>query len=306
VHAWMPEEAAMSVPLVRHYRELFLANRDQIQTYNAAQRRYSQVLDAWKAEHSKPRPDPPQPLSPELMTARRFHGVGVLFDRLIRPVIPYAIRGAIWYQGESDSDQPDMARAYAAQLTELIATWRRAWGQGDFPFYFVQLPCFTPGTNWPDVRQGMLEVFRSVPATGMAVMVDTGDVDNLHPDTKQEAGGRLANWALAKTYSRDVACAGPVFRDFVIDVQRLTIRFDPLGPGLVASGGALADFEVAGRDGRYVPATASIADGAVIVSAPAVASPLAVRYGWKPAFRPTLFGANGLPASPFAASHSKD
>jgi hypothetical protein len=152
----------------------------------------------------------------------------------------------------------------------------------------------------------MLDDFQRVPATGKAVMVDTGDVDKLHPDTKQEARGRLANWALARTYSKDVAFTGPVFRDFAIEGDRLIVRFAPDGGGLVASGGALTDFEVAGGDGKFVPATARIAEGAIVVTAPAVASPLAVRYGWKPAFRPTLFGANGLPASPFAASQSKD
>ncbi len=228
----------------------------------------------------------------------------VLYNGMIAPLIPYAIRGAIWYQGESNVIR---ARQYRTSFPAMIQNWRRDWGQGDFPFYFVQIAPFDYrrlGDAWadrsPELREAQC-LSLSVPNTGMAVVSDTAtDVKNIHPGNKQEAGARLALWALAKTYGQSkLVYSGPIYKEMKVEGDKIRIRFDHVGGGMVAKGESLTDFVIAGTDRKFVPAQARIDGDTVVVSSPEVAEPVAVRFGWSDIAVPNLFNKEGLPASPF-------
>jgi sialate O-acetylesterase len=226
----------------------------------------------------------------------------MLNDAMIQPLIPYAIRGAAWYQGESnDADE----REYGCKLRALIRDWRRAWGQGDFPFLTVQLANFRApevyqaSSKWAGVREGQADTLKD-PNTGLAVAIDIGDSVDIHPRNKQDVGSRLAQWALARTYGKPVVPSGPLYRDFTMEGDRIRLRFDHTGSGLIARDGALKTFVIAGGDRRFVPADAAIDGDTVVVRATAVPEPVAVRYAW--ADNPcgcNLYNRDGLPASPF-------
>lgn len=226
-----------------------------------------------------------------------------LRNGMITPLIPYAIRGAIWYQGESNAGQ---AWQYRTLFPAMIADWRAAWGQGDFPFLFVQLANFTaaakdPGdSDWAELRDAQLFTLRSVPATGMAVAIDIGDAGNIHPANKQEVSRRLSLWALAGIQGTQAASSGPLYTGATVEDARIRVAFDHLGGGLVAKGGPLQRFAIAGADRTWVWADAVIDGDSVLVSSPQVAEPVAVRYAW--ANNPdgcNLYNKAGLPASPF-------
>ena len=229
---------------------------------------------------------------------------GPLYNGMIAPLAPYAIRGAIWYQGERNAKvgQPG---AYAAQLAALIGGWRGVWGQGDFPFLYVQLPNYTApqqkpveNAGWVQVREAMLKTL-AVPNTGMAVTVDLGEAGNIHPKNKQDVGKRLAQWALAKTYGRDLVYSGPLYRSMSKEGDKILIRFDSVGGGLVAKGDKLKGFAIAGADKEFAWADATIEGDAVVVRSPQVKDPAAVRYAWAPNPDSNLYNKAGLPASPF-------
>ena len=226
----------------------------------------------------------------------------MLNDNMIQPLIPYAIRGATWYQGESNEDD---GLAYGGMLRALIRDWRRAWGQGDFPFLTVQLANFRQplpyqaDSKWVWIREVQLKSLQAA-NTGLAVAIDIGEVADIHPRNKQDVGLRLAQSALALAYGKPLVPSGPLYRDCVIEGDRLRLRFDHTGGGLVARGGALKTFAIAGADRKFVAAEARIEDDTVVVSSTSVSEPLAVRYAW--ADNPegcNLYNREGLPASPF-------
>lgn len=232
--------------------------------------------------------------------AKNPNQASVLFNGMIHPLIPLAIRGAIWYQGESNCGR---AAQYQKLFPALICDWRRHWGQGDFPFLFVQLAPFRYGRAHPEncaeLREAQRLTLQRVPNTGMAVTTDIGNVKDIHPKNKQEVGRRLALWALAKTYGQELVYSGPLYRSMAVEDGKIRIFFDYVNGGLVARGGALTHFTVAGKDGKFVPATAQIDGPTVVVSSPQVPEPVAVRFGWRDDAEPNLFNAAGLPASPF-------
>jgi sialate O-acetylesterase len=223
----------------------------------------------------------------------------VLYDGMIAPIVPYGIRGVVWYQGESNRRRPEQ---YRRLFPALIVQWRDAWGLGDFPFYYVQIAPFRYGGDRGEaaaLREAQLRTL-AVPGTGMVVTTDIGDPDDIHPRNKQEVGRRLALWALAKTYGRsDVEPSGPIYRSMTVEGNAIRIAFDHVGGGLACHGPALTDFRIAGRDQAFFDATARIDGDTVIVSSPQVPQPVAVRFGWEAAPEPNLFNADGLPASPF-------
>lgn len=231
----------------------------------------------------------------------KHDGVSALFNGMIAPLIPYAIRGAIWYQGE---DNVARAHQYRTLFPALIADWRAAWGQDDFPFGFVQLtPCrYKPldPACCAELRESQTMTLASTPNTGMAVTMDIGDVGNIHPKNKQEVGRRLALWALAKVYGRRIMYSGPIYRSMAIKGDRIRLQFAHVGGGLVASDGKpLTDFSIAGADRNLVPASAEIHGDSVIVHSDRVAALMAVRYAWRDDATPNLANKEGLPASPF-------
>lgn len=225
-----------------------------------------------------------------------------LFNGMIAPLLPFAIRGAIWYQGESNADR---ARQYQTLFPLMIRDWRRAWGQGDFSFYFVQLANYMAQqvqpseSQWAELREAQTMAL-ALPNTGMAVAIDIGDAGDIHPANKQDVGLRLAFNALNQTYGlREVMPCGPLFRLVSRDGASLRLSFDFVGRGLVCRGEALQGFAIAGEDGRFVWATAIIDKEQVVVSCPGVSHPKAVRYAWADNPAANLYNRDGLPASPF-------
>ena len=223
---------------------------------------------------------------------------GGLYNGKISPLIPYAIRGALWYQGEANST-PAKAPLYAHQLPLLVRDWRARWGY-DFPFAWVQLPNFTgAGRDWPVVREAMLKTL-TLPKTGMAIAIDVGEANDIHPKNKQAVGHRLAQWALGTVYAQKVpATSGPLPAGHEIRGREIVLRFKHTDGGLVAQGGPLTGFIVAGSDHIWRPAQARLVGNTVVVSSPEVAAPIAARYAWENLPTCNLFNAAGLPASPF-------
>ncbi|HLP02921.1 MAG TPA: sialate O-acetylesterase [Opitutaceae bacterium] len=220
----------------------------------------------------------------------------VLFNGMIAPLQPYAIRGALWYQGEANNGQP---QEYRRLLPATIADWRRGWGQGDFPFLFVQIAPFHEMT--PELREAQLQIWHETKNTAMVVTTDCGDADDIHPTDKRPVGERLALAARAMAYGEALEYSGPVFTAANLDGAKAVVRFSHVGGGLVAPGGALRGFELAGADGVFHPAEARIVGDTVEIASTAVATPKAVRYGWANVPDCNLFNAAGLPASPFRA-----
>jgi sialate O-acetylesterase len=240
---------------------------------------------------------PPRPGDP-----RSPNRPSVLYNAMIQPLVPFALRGALWYQGESNAGR---AMQYRKLLPALIGDWRRAWQTEDFPFLIVQLANFMATADqpqesaWAALREAQFLTL-SVPQTGLAVAIDIGDAKDIHPRNKQDVGGRLALWALAKTYGQDIACSGPLYQSMKVEGDKIRLQFAHVGKGLVAKGGALKYFAIAGEDKKFVWANAVIDGGTVVVSSPDVPKPAAVRYAW--ANNPegcNLYNEAGLPASSF-------
>lgn len=226
---------------------------------------------------------------------------------MIHPLIPLGMAGVIWYQGESNVHERDRM-LYLEKMKALVGGWRTVWGQGDFPFYYVQIAPFQ--YHWHNATLKPYEVpliweaqtaSMAIPNTGMVVTTDIGDLRDIHPKNKAEVGRRLALWALARTYGREgLVYSGPLDRDKKIEKNRIRLHFDYTGSGLAVRGdGPLNWFEIADSSGAFVKAQAVIEGDTVVVWHEDVASPVDVRFGWHQEAEPNLMNAEGLPASPF-------
>ncbi len=249
--------------------------------------------------HGQKFPEIPRP---PLMHPDNPNAPSRLFNAMIAPLTRVPIRGAIWYQGESNERR---AYAYRGLFPTLIRDWRAHWGRGDFPFLFVQLPNYRarrqePGeANWAEMREAQAMAL-ALPNTGMAITVDLGEADNIHPANKQDVGARLALVARHVAYDEDLAYSGPLFRGAAIEGERIRIQFDHVGRGLVAKGGEpLRGFAIAGKDREFRWAQAEIDGDSVVVWRNDIARPVAVRYAWADNPDCNLHNAAGLPASPF-------
>ncbi|HEY8966839.1 MAG TPA: sialate O-acetylesterase [Candidatus Methylacidiphilales bacterium] len=229
----------------------------------------------------------------------------VLFNGMVLPLIPYGIKGVVWYQGESNTLR---GYNYRSIFPSLISSWRARWGEGDFPFYFVQLanlgaaprtPNDPPG--WAELRESQLVTWKTVPHTGMAVIADIGEAGNIHPADKKDVGLRLSLIALANLYGKKIEYSGPVYESMAVEGGKIRLKFSHVGAGLEAKGGGpLKLFAIAGADRKFVWADAVIDGDTVVVSSPEVPAPVAVRYAWYS--NPeglNLYNRDGLPASPF-------
>lgn len=256
----------------------------------------------WKNEHDIGL-TPPPPAAPYLPGNQ--NSPYTLYDGMINPLLPYGIRGAIWYQGESNAN---VAKDYFAAHCNMITDWRHAWGQGDFPFICVQLANFQPAkayddaSTWAHVREAQLRTTRECPNTGMASAIDIGEALDIHPKNKRDVGLRLAQWALAKTYNRSLVPNGPHYAGHSIEGNRIRIRFTDVGAGLVIrdAHAKIKTCYIADESRKFVPAEATLDGDTLLVSAADVKAPKAVRYAW--ADNPegcNLYNADGLPASPF-------
>lgn len=243
--------------------------------------------------------------SPEAVEAKKKlgpHRPAALFNGMISAVVPYGIRGAIWYQGESNAARHDQ---YAELSKLMIADWRNRWGQGDFPFLLVQLAAFEPGGDaWPFLREAQTETLEA-PNTGMAVAIDIGDQKDIHPRNKQDVGARLALAARHVAYDQDLVYSGPMYREMKAADGAVRLSFDHVGGGLKAGGDALTGFQIAGADGKFVPAEGKIDGAQVVVSSKEIAEPAAVRYNWAAFPDGNLQNAEGLPAVPFRTDKQK-
>jgi sialate O-acetylesterase len=226
-----------------------------------------------------------------------------LFNGKVAPLQPLAVRGIIWYQGESDA-RPGFKEGYAGTLRALIESWRRGFGNAALPFLVVQLPRWEPKQpedDWPSIRAAQAQVAREMPGVELAVMIDLGEQKEIHPNDKQPVGERLALLASAKVYGQSTACSGPVLAKAVRQDSAAILHFDK-GRGLHFVNGTAKGFEIAGADGNFVPAQAEIlSDGTIKVFHPGTTQPTAVRYAWFNWGDVSLYNADDLPAAPFAA-----
>ncbi|WP_321519418.1 glycoside hydrolase family 88 protein [uncultured Bacteroides sp.] len=224
-----------------------------------------------------------------------------LWNGMINPILPYTIKGTIWYQGESNSDRFEK---YQSVFTNMINSWRAEWKQPDMPFYFVQI---APQYKQPaGIREAQLKTWQSVKNTGMAVITDAGDSTDIHPRNKRVTGERLASWSLAKSYGKKCAYSGPLYKSMKKSGNKIVLSFDYVEDGLNSKGEVLKGFFISGTDRRFYPAKAIIVNNKVEVSAPEVLDPVAVRYGWGFFFRVNLFNNAGFPASPFRTDNFQD
>jgi sialate O-acetylesterase len=225
---------------------------------------------------------------------------GQTYNSMIAPLIPFTIAGVIWYQGETNARNPE---TYTKMFSTLITDWREEWGT-DFPFYYVQIAPFKYDTPEAGVlvREAQLKTL-ALPKTGMVVVSDIGNTEDIHPRNKEDVGERLANWALAKTYGVEgVAYSGPLYSGMEVEGKKIRVHFEHAENGLVSRGGAPTLFEIAGSDGAYVEAKAKIDGNTVVVSSNKVKEPAMVRFAWSNTATPNLFNTEGLPASSFRAS----
>ncbi len=319
VETFTSREALNTLPGTKEMVDTTLAE-DAVYNDAKAQQAYQEKLAAWtekmkasrgqaQAERAKLGKKPTQPKRP-LDTEGR---PGVLYNGMIHPFVGYTIRGAIWYQGEGNARFE--AVPYDQTLPLMIRDWRGRWGD-DFSFYFMQLanfrtPSIAPGTPdaWALLQDRQRHILETTPKTGMAIINDIGEANDIHPKNKLDAGERLALWALVKDYGKDLIHCGPLFKAAEVREHAIRITFDHAGTGLKSrDGGPLQRFEIAGGDQVWKWAEAKI-DGsdAVIVSSPGVAKPVAVRYAW--ASNPegaNLVNSAGLPASVFRTDDWKD
>jgi hypothetical protein len=229
--------------------------------------------------------------------ARNHESPSGLYNAMLHPLIPYSIRGAIWYQGEANTGEHYM---YRDLMETMISNWRKEWGQGDFPFYYVQLAPFDYkipliGAALRDAQRKSLDI----PNTGMAVTLDIGDPDDIHPLNKKDVGKRLAVWALNKDYGKDIVYSGPLYSSYEIEGSGVRIFFDHAANGLESNGEELSHFEIAGEDKVFYPGRAVIEGKSVLVTSTDVANPVAIRYAFHNCDEPNLFNKNGFPASSF-------
>lgn len=232
-------------------------------------------------------------------------GPSHLYNGMVHHLVPFGIRGAIWYQGESNRSQ---GVGYEQRMHALINGWRSVWGQGDFPFLFVQLAPYKYGPTdpqflLPQIWEAQTKVL-AMKNTGMAVTTDITNLTDIHPKNKQDVGKRLALWALAKTYGKaDLVYSGPLYKSMKVEGNKVRIEFDHVGGGLKARDGKpLSWFTIAGKEGDFVEATATIDGNSVLVSSDKIAEPAAVRFGWDQLAEPNLMNGASLPAGPFRTS----
>jgi len=292
--------------------------------YPRKKEEYEASLLKWRVEAEKARTEgkappaaPRAPYGPESP-----HFPSALYNAMIHPLIPFGIKGAIWYQGESDASR---AKQYQALLPVMIRCWRTGWNQGDFPFYIVQLANYMAvrpapaDTGWARLREAQTMTATNVPHCGIACIIDLGEEKDIHPRNKQEVGRRLALAALAETYGRKIVCSGPAFESMQVEGDRVRLKFRHVGSGLTTrtsdmpsasnqakegyrftlGDGPLQGFAVADDDRKFVWAEARIEGDSVVVRSKDVAGPVAVRYAWADNPVCNLYNKEGLPALPF-------
>jgi len=340
--AWTPLEGFKKDAVLAHYidrwKQLDAAFEKALADYPALKAANDKAVEAWNEKYGAqwnasnrewgaardkaivakqsppPRPTPPAPMPPRLEDPNGGpSSPSTLYDGMVAPLEPYAIRGAIWYQGESNAGK---AEEYRTLFPRMIKEWRETWGEGDFPFLWVQLAGFQPSDTpdaWPNLRDAQAQTL-SLPATGMATAIDIGLPDNIHPMDKLDVGKRLALAAMHVAYGKDLVYSGPMFKAVEKEGNALRVEYEDTGSGLkigkapwigphasMLPEDKLVGFEVAGADGQWKPADAKIDGQSVVVSSADVPSPVEVRYDWKAYPEGNLYNKEDLPATPFHA-----
>ncbi|MBM3860343.1 MAG: sialate O-acetylesterase [Verrucomicrobia bacterium] len=315
--AWTSLQGLQSEPLlegfVKSYRDI-AANLDALEqkfqtvTYPKWKKdREAAIAKSRKAiadAKAAGKPAPPQPKSSRAPRAPKNNPgtPTVLYNAMIEPLLPFPIKGAIWYQGEANSGHP---KQYQVLFPAMIKDWRRAWGCGDFPFLFVQLanymkretePTQSDG-GWPGLREAQAMTLK-LPNTGMAVTIDIGEADDIHPRNKADVGNRLALAGLKIAYDKDIVFSGPTYHSMKVEGDKVRLQFQNTGSGL-ATVERLTGFAIAGADRTFAWAKATIDGNSVVVWSDAVKNPVAVRYAWANNPECNLYNKEGIPASPF-------
>jgi sialate O-acetylesterase len=286
IESWMKKEVLTSDAEFNRTVEKYDSS---ITRYPQLAEDYKNALEKWKLDSSKPKPA--QPVKPNADKSP-FR----LYNAMIAPLIPYTLKGVLWYQGENNAPN---AIQYRRLFPAMIENWRSDFQNRNLPFYFVQI---SPHRSQnPEIREAQLMTYRSVKNTGMAVTVDNGDSLDIHPRNKKLVGERLSLWALHNEYGKkDIAYSSPLYKSMKVDGNKITITFDFADGGLVAKDGKpLREFTIAGDDKNFVPANATIEGDKVIVWSDAVGNPKAVRFAWRNVPKLNLYNKAGLPASPF-------
>jgi len=304
--AWLAPEITRNNP---DYAALYAEWDDYRKNYPAIKKQYDEDMAAYEKRLAEPRAPgeklPTKPLSkPDPDENHKYPGV--LFNGMISPLAGLPIKGFLWYQGESNKDRYGQ---YKKLLSSLIADWRERWDQGDLPFLIVQLANFKPRAAAPSdsgrtrVREAQAQVARETPACVLAVTIDLGDADDIHPLNKEDVGRRLVLAALQKVYEKDVVGSGPVHRSVEFQDGKAIVEFDSIGGGLVAGrdgkGDSLEGFVLAGKDRLWHWATVGIEGDRVVASSDEVPDPVALRYAWADNPPASLYNKEGLPAAPF-------
>lgn len=308
IESWTPPEGFAMVPALKHeYEAVELADPST----SAHEQRLGKTLDEtehWLAAAKQAMAEhnvvPSMPTFPaDLLPPHDLQQATALYNGSIHPLVPYTLRGAIWYQGESNLGD---GKLYVERMKALVGGWRKIWGEGDFPFYFVQIAPYNYGGDPEKMGvfwEGQTLASHEIPNAGMAVINDIGELKDIHPKNKQEVGRRLALLALAKTYGQDVVCSGPTFKDMSVDGDKLRVNFENVGGGLTNRDGKPLDwFEIIDADeGGFVKADSQIDGSSVVLSSPEAKHPVAVRFAWSMLAEPHLMSAEGLPANSFHA-----
>ncbi|MES2708390.1 MAG: sialate O-acetylesterase [Verrucomicrobiota bacterium] len=306
IEPWTPVEGFAQVPSQRDNFRAIRAATPGTGEYNNNLSAWLGSVEQWAKESraglQKKQPPAPMPEKPGT-PAQGSQGLIGLYNGMISPLVPYAIRGAVWYQGESNNGE---GMLYLDRKKALVGGWRKVWGQGDFPFYTVQLAPYNYGngkdnTSMAEIWEAQNATLTEIPNTGVAVINDIGNPADIHPANKQEVGRRLSLIALAREYGRaNLVYSGPAFAGKSVEGGKIRVKFNSTGGGLVSRDGKPLDwFEIAGADGKFVAAEAVIEGADVLVSSPQVPQPAQVRLGWSQLGSPNLMNKEGLPASAF-------
>ena len=306
--AWTREEALLEDAVCKPLVDSFKNKLARYQVDSSAKIKYRKDEEKWKADAAVAKAEgkniPRAPRNPD--PERDQHNAAVLWNGMVKPMVPYAIRGALWYQGESNSPT---ASIYRHIMEILITDWRQQWNQGNFPFLYVQLANIGKTYDSIPAAGGSEAIKReaqfqnlSIPNTAMAVAIDNADptdMNNVHPKNKQEIGRRLALAALATVYDEKIVYSGPQYEKMKVEGSNIRLYFKHTGSGLQAKDGVLKGFAMAGEDKKFVWATAIIEGNTVLISAVGITNPIAVRYGWGNNPPTSLYNKEGLPATPF-------
>ncbi|MDB5114977.1 MAG: Sialic acid-specific 9-O-acetylesterase [Mucilaginibacter sp.] len=294
---WTSQKVLDSVPglkrLLTKYDSALRTFPERLKRYDDSVKQISQTPKTDSAAIAVKKVVPGKPVLRPVNPADRG-GPGGLFNTMVYPLIPYAIRGVIWYQGEANAEG---GIQYRTLFPAMINNWRAAWNRSDLPFFFVQLP------GWkelaPELREAQLMTWQKLPNTAMAVITDVDDTISVHPPNKQPVGERLSLPARALVYHEKIEYAGPVYQSMQITGDTVVLTFTHTGTGIVAKGGELKDFTIAGDDKKFIAAQAIIKGDKVIIFSPAVSHPVAVRLGWRFCPQVNLYNKEGLVATSF-------